>query len=218
MAIILLVVTKRADFPRADWRALAEHQIEVIHASSQPRAFEAIAQARPDFLLLAAAATRLVTRPFIEKVRQLAPEAGLMGLADAAWPLAPLLDHLLVPSATDWDILQAMPAVKQKRSDHTLIVSPIKLDTQQRRLWIGQNEHHLTPKQCQLLERLMRRPNEIITRRELMEQVWQTAYLGDTRTLDVHMHWLRAKIEVDPKAPKILVTVRGHGFCLHGPA
>ena len=102
MAIILLVVTKRADFPRADWRALAEHQIEVIHASSQARAWEAIAQAQPDFVLLAAAATRLVTRPFIEKVRQLAPEAGLMGLADAEWPLAPLLDHLLPPSATDW--------------------------------------------------------------------------------------------------------------------
>lgn len=218
MAIILLVVTKRADFPRADWRALAEHQIEVIHASSQARAWEAIAQAQPDFVLLAAAATRLVTRPFIEKVRKLAPEAGLMGLADAEWPLAPLLDHLLPPSATDWDLLRAMPAVKRMRSNHILIVSPIKLDTQQRRLWIGQDEHHLTPKQCCLLGLLMRRPNEIITRRELMEQVWQTAYLGDTRTLDVHMHWLRKKIEVDPKAPNILVTVRGQGFSLRGPA
>ena len=132
--------------------------------------------------------------------------------------LAPLLDHLLPPSATDWDLLRAMPAVKRMRSNHILIVSPIKLDTQQRRLWIGQDEHHLTPKQCCLLGLLMRRPNEIITRRELMEQVWQTAYLGDTRTLDVHMHWLRKKIEVDPKAPKILGTVRGQGFSLRGPA
>ena len=60
----------------------------------------------------------------------------------------------------------------------------------------------------------MRHPNEVRTRRELMRNVWQTDYVGDTRTLDVHIRWVREAIEVDPGAPERLLTVRGVGYVL----
>ena len=78
-------------------------------------------------------------------------------------------------------------------------------------------EQRLTPKLAQLLEELLRHPNELVTRRQLMRNVWQTDYVGDTRTLDVHMRWVRECIEQDPSNPTMLRTVRGKGFILSIP-
>jgi two-component system phosphate regulon response regulator PhoB len=58
----------------------------------------------------------------------------------------------------------------------------------------------------------MQRPGEILPRKFLMQQVWDTSYMGDTRTLDVHIRWLRERIEFDPSNPEYLVTVRGKGY------
>jgi two-component system phosphate regulon response regulator PhoB len=65
-----------------------------------------------------------------------------------------------------------------------------------------------------LLEQFLRQPNQIIGRHTLMEEVWNTSYFGDTRTLDVHIRWLREIIEQDPSSPKLLRTVRGVGYIL----
>jgi DNA-binding response OmpR family regulator len=60
----------------------------------------------------------------------------------------------------------------------------------------------------------MQHPGQVVSRRTLMKEIWNTDYLGDTRTLDVHMRWLREKIEDDPNEPRLLVTVRGEGYRL----
>lgn len=78
----------------------------------------------------------------------------------------------------------------------------------------GKGEKRLTPKLALLLEEFLRHPNEVRTRRELMRNVWQTDYVGDTRTLDVHIRWVREAIEADPGDPERLVTVRGVGYVL----
>ena len=78
----------------------------------------------------------------------------------------------------------------------------------------GRGETRLTPKQSLLLEEFLRHPNEVRTRKELMQNVWQTDYVGDTRTLDVHVRWVREAIEADPGEPERLVTVRGVGYVL----
>ena len=74
--------------------------------------------------------------------------------------------------------------------------------------------HHLTPRECALLGTLMRHPNQVVARKDLMQRVWNTDYVVDTRTLDVHMRWLREKIEPDPMHPVWLVTRRGVGYVL----
>ena len=81
----------------------------------------------------------------------------------------------------------------------------------------GKSECRLTPKLANLLEEFVRYPNEIISRRQLMQNVWKTDYIGDTRTLDVHIRWMREIIEVDPAKPKILKTVRGKGYIFSIP-
>jgi len=76
----------------------------------------------------------------------------------------------------------------------------------------GQGESLLTPKLADLLEEFIRHPNEVVTRRQLMIDVWKTDYIGDTRTLDVHIRWMRELIEEDPAKPALLKTVRGKGY------
>ncbi|MDX1413566.1 MAG: response regulator transcription factor [Candidatus Promineifilaceae bacterium] len=82
----------------------------------------------------------------------------------------------------------------------------------------GKGECRLTPKLSQLLEEFLRHPNELISRKQLMLHVWKTDYIGDTRTLDVHIRWVRECIEEDPSNPELLRTVRGKGFVLSIPA
>ena len=79
---------------------------------------------------------------------------------------------------------------------------------------VGKGEFTLTPKLALLLETFVRHPNELLTRRELMQTVWQTDFVGDTRTLDVHIRWIRECIEDDPSKPLLLKTVRGQGYLL----
>lgn len=81
----------------------------------------------------------------------------------------------------------------------------------------GQGEQRLTPKLAALLETFLRHPGQLVTRLQLMQDVWQTDYVGDTRTLDVHIRWVRELIEADPSDPQLLVTVRGQGFVLQMP-
>lgn len=82
----------------------------------------------------------------------------------------------------------------------------------------GRGEFILTPKLALLLETFIRHPNELLTRRQLMQTVWQTDFVGDTRTLDVHIRWVRECIEVDPSKPLFLRTIRGQGYLLNIPA
>jgi DNA-binding response OmpR family regulator len=70
----------------------------------------------------------------------------------------------------------------------------------------------LKPKAFELLAFLLRNQGQVFTRDQLLEKVWGYDYAGETRTVDVHVHWLRAELEEDPGAPKLLQTVRGTGY------
>jgi DNA-binding winged helix-turn-helix (wHTH) protein len=77
-----------------------------------------------------------------------------------------------------------------------------------------QSVAYLTPRQSDLLAALLRRAGQVVTRRQLMLEVWLTDYMDDTRTLDVHVRWLREAIELDPAHPRRLLTARGEGYLL----
>ncbi|HYC07490.1 MAG TPA: response regulator transcription factor [Candidatus Binatia bacterium] len=76
----------------------------------------------------------------------------------------------------------------------------------------------LKPKAFELLAFLVRHPGRVFTRDQLLEHVWGYDYAGETRTVDVHVHWLRAEIEEDPGNPQLLHTVRGVGYGFRRPA
>ncbi len=73
-------------------------------------------------------------------------------------------------------------------------------------------EIRLSPKEYRLLELFMQHPRRVWSREQLIEQVWGVDYIGDSKTVDVHIRWLREKIEDDPSQPAKLVTVRGFGY------
>ncbi len=76
----------------------------------------------------------------------------------------------------------------------------------------------IKPKAFELLTFLLRHQGQVFSREQLLSDVWGYDYAGETRTVDVHVHWLRAEIEVDPQSPKLLETVRGVGYVLRRPA
>jgi len=75
-------------------------------------------------------------------------------------------------------------------------------------------EVRLTPRQCDLLGKMMEKPGEILCREDLFKAVWDTDYVEDTRTLDVHISWLRKALEDDPRHPDLIKTIRGKGYLL----
>jgi two-component system phosphate regulon response regulator PhoB len=71
---------------------------------------------------------------------------------------------------------------------------------------------NLSPKEFRLLELFMGYPRRVWSREQLIDQVWGADFLGDTKTVDVHIRWLREKLEKDPSQPEYLITVRGFGY------
>ena len=88
----------------------------------------------------------------------------------------------------------------------------LALDPDSRSFRKGEQTMHLRPKEAALLALFMCNPGKVLSRKEIMKKVWETDYMGDTRTLSVHVRWLRQKIEDDPSSPRFLRTVRGVGY------
>ena len=88
----------------------------------------------------------------------------------------------------------------------------VQLDLAGHRLVRDGERVAVKPKAFELLAFLVRNPGQVFTRDQLLEHVWGYDYAGETRTVDVHIHWLRSEIELDPGAPRLLHTVRGVGY------
>ncbi len=90
--------------------------------------------------------------------------------------------------------------------------SDIKVDFDQRRVFARGEEVHLRRKEFELLRLLVENAGRVLTRDVLIDRVWGTDYIGDTKTLDVHIKRLRSRIEADPSVPVLITTVRGVGY------
>ena len=116
---------------------------------------------------------------------------------------------------TPLDPAQALNALHSLRTNappHTVESGLIHLNINSRTVTTPQGQHVMTPKQCALLKLLMQNPNIVVKRADIMRSIWETSYLGDMRTLDVHIRWLREIIEPDPSSPIYVLTVRGVGY------
>ncbi len=95
-----------------------------------------------------------------------------------------------------------------------LKVGAISLDLERHLVTCEDRDHHLTPRLANLLKMLMEQPGVVIQREVLFQEIWNTDYVGDTRTLDVHISWLRKAIEANPRKPRYVKTIRGVGYRL----
>lgn len=100
--------------------------------------------------------------------------------------------------------------------DTVLESGPVRMDIERHIVSVDGEQIALPLKEFDLLEYLMRNKGRVLTRGQLIDRVWGADYVGDTKTLNVHVKRLRAKIEVDPANPVRLVTVRGLGYKLEG--
>jgi DNA-binding response OmpR family regulator len=98
-----------------------------------------------------------------------------------------------------------------------IVLWDLTLDPTARRIIKGDQELQLSAREFDLLSILMRNAGRALSREELLAQVWGEDWIGDPRTLDVHVRWLRLKIEEDPASPQYIQTVRGYGYRFAGP-
>ena len=93
-----------------------------------------------------------------------------------------------------------------------LTAGDLSIEIDQRRVTSGDDILNLSTKEFDLLAFLVNNRGRVFSREQLLERVWGYDYMGDTRTVDVHIRWLRRKIETDPAHPIHLITVRGVGY------
>ncbi len=93
-----------------------------------------------------------------------------------------------------------------------IVAGDLRIDLDEHRATLGGRALTLKPKEFDLLAYLARSPGRVHTRETILQHVWDYEYVGDTRTVDVHIRWLREKIEADPSNPKRIETVRGVGY------
>jgi DNA-binding response OmpR family regulator len=97
-----------------------------------------------------------------------------------------------------------------------LISGDLRMDLTGRRAYLGNEELHLSHKEFDLLAELMRNQGAVLSRDLILTKVWGYEFFGDKRTVDVHIRWLREKIERDPSDPQRIITVRGVGYRFEG--
>jgi two-component system response regulator RegX3 len=120
------------------------------------------------------------------------------------------------------ELLARIKAVMRRNSGESnmaedgqeLAVGPIRMDLDKHQVTVNSIAVAFPLKEFELLEYLMRNSGRVLTRSQLIDRVWGNDYYGDTKTLDVHIKRLRAKIEADPANPKIIHTIRGLGYKL----
>ena len=95
---------------------------------------------------------------------------------------------------------------------HMMSVQGVDLDTTTRRVWRDGVEIRMSNKEFELVQALISRPGEIVTREELMREVWQTNFWTSAKTIDVHLGWVRKKLGDDTRRPVLITTVRGRGL------
>ena len=111
-------------------------------------------------------------------------------------------------------LLRRSGATEQKQSENVLTAGHIKLDTGERSAWKSGRSVDLTAKEFDLMELLMRNPGRVFSRENLLNVVWGYEYIGDYRTVDVHVRRLREKLEMDPANPEYIRTKWGVGYYL----
>lgn len=119
------------------------------------------------------------------------------------------------------ELVARIRAVLRRGQDQVLLpevveVNGVRLDVERHQVYVDGGEVRLALREFELLELLLRNAGRVMTRGQLIDRIWGSNYVGDTKTLDVHVKRLRSKIERDPSSPERLITVRGLGYKFEG--
>jgi two-component system, OmpR family, response regulator RegX3 len=219
----VLVVEDEESFSDALSYMLRKEGFEPVVATTGPEALAEFDRGGADIVLLD---LMLPGLPGTEVCRQLRSRSGVPIImltakdseVDKVVGLELGADDYVTKPYSARELVARIRAVLRRRgdveapADSALEAGPVRMDVERHVVSVDGEPVALPLKEFDLLELLMRNAGRVLTRVQLIDRVWGSDYVGDTKTLDVHVKRLRAKIEPDPANPKFLLTVRGLGY------
>jgi DNA-binding response OmpR family regulator len=189
--------------------------LQFVHVTSQKQAVDEIRVSPPHGVLVEANQGRYSRSRFCQTLRGRLPKVIIISVQHQTYQDAFAYDGFIYRPFVVEQARIALSKLLGGGQNMYLDVGDLRLDLARRMVDGPQGIHQLPPKLCRLLQVLMENRGNTVQRGDLMQMVWETGFMGDTRTLDVHVRWLREKIEPDPSTPTRLVTVRGQGYRLN---
>ena len=219
----VLVVEDEESFSDALSYMLRKEGFEVAVAATGPDALDSFDRAGADLVLLD---LMLPGLPGTEVCRELRTKSNVPVImltakdseVDKVVGLELGADDYVTKPFSSRELVARIRAVLRRRGDveelapPTLEAGPVRMDVERHVVTVSGREVPLPLKEFELLEVLLRNAGRVLTRMQLIDRVWGADYVGDTKTLDVHIKRLRAKIEPAPSTPKFIMTVRGLGY------
>jgi DNA-binding response OmpR family regulator len=189
-----------------------KYQVQIAHSG---KAGLALAQEkRPDVIVLDAVSLRTSGDRICTWLRKALGELPIIHIrAKDKSSSESVADVLLSPPFTSRKLINRIERFAAAAGGEVLEAGGFSLSPEQKTLVSPHSEKKLTPKLVALMELFMQNPDQTLERKDIMQVVWKTDYMGDTRTLDVHIRWLRQIVEPNPRKPQYIVTVRGVGYC-----
>jgi DNA-binding response OmpR family regulator len=201
---------------------------DVRVASDGNAALAAVQRAKPDLILLDLILPGLDGMEVCRRIRSTSTTPIIMltartGVGDKVTGLEAGADDYVTKPIQTRELLARIKAALRRAhfpppADTTMIMSigDLRIDLGRHSVFVGDREVPLRAKEFEFLTYLARNAGQVVTREQIMQRVWGVDDAEDSRTVDVHMRWLREKIERDPSHPKLLQTVRNVGYRLAG--
>jgi two-component system, OmpR family, response regulator RegX3 len=224
---LVLIVEDEESISEPFARALARVGFRTKVARTGAEAIELVPALEPDVVLLDLALPDQDGRDVCRRLRQGSAVPIIMvtasgALTDRVAGLELGADDYVVKPFSVAEVVARIRAVLRRvrpdpSADGQMTIGELRIDVAARRVWRGEQEVELTRKEFDLLARLLQDAGRVVSREALMSDVWDMNWFGSTKTLDVHIAWLRRKLGDDPARPTYIHTVRGVGFRLVEP-
>jgi len=213
---ILWIEGKRAEGP-SFISGLREKGYELEVVPTGDAALSCLGNFAPDLVVLNAASLRSTGKRICRSLRDAMNGLPILLIND--------VDHQVTKEQVSANTILTLPFTVRKlhnrivpllplEGKRVLHKGPLHLDMEMKKVQCHGKEARLTPRLAHLLGVLLENAGAVVERKRLFREVWETEYTGDTRTLDVHISWLRQAIEENPRKPKVLKTLRGVGYRL----
>ncbi|MFZ5821134.1 MAG: response regulator transcription factor [Chloroflexota bacterium] len=213
-ATILIIEGQHAEIPSFA-ASLQKKGFDVESARSGADGAARLEEVAPSLAVVNAASLRSSGVRICQSLREKDSKLPIILILEAGKSVAnDSADAILYLPFTVQKLVNRIKPLLPGDGNNVLHAGPIRLDIERRRVrCLGKNAK-LTPRLVTLLQILIEHHGEVVERETLFKRGWETNYTGDTRTLDVHISWLRRAIELNPLQPKFLRTIRGVGYRL----
>lgn len=213
MSLRILLVEKKVDATELFLPGLERKGYEVTVVRTLRQALARLTSFRPDMLIVDAASFGSSGYKVSDGLRsQLPGVPTVLLLKQGHTAEVGRAEEFLIEPFSSRSLLHRVGKIARTLMCRVLSAGPLQLEPDTRTLRRGGQVIYLRPKEAALLALFMRNPGRVLSRQEIIRAVWETDYIRDTRTLSVHIRWLRQKIEADPHRPQHLRTVRGVGY------